>query len=114
MSSTLSGTVDQSPRPRFATLIRVRQEVTKRLDAVRGAAKTVDGEELPALLTAAARADGATNVGLRPWLAARSDERFPRKHLRARDAATLPGGDRLATLAEEAAREAIGACSASR
>lgn len=104
MSSTLSANVGRSPRPRFATLVRVRQEVSKRLDSVRGAATTVDGRDLGALLTRSARTERVTAAGLREWLAARSDERFPRRHLRDRDVATLPAIDRLVSLADDAAR----------
>jgi hypothetical protein len=103
-SSTLSATVGRSPRPRFATLVRVRQEVSKRIDSARGAATSVDGRELRELLTPAAATALASADGLRPWFARRADTHFPRRHLLERDPDTLPDLERLLELADEAAR----------
>src|SRR5688572_14240474 len=110
-SSTLSATVGRSPRPRFATLVRVRQEVSKRIDSARGAATSVDGGELRELLTPAAAAALANADCLRPWFARRADTRFPRRHLLERDPDTLPDLERVVD-SPMRPREANGASSA--
>jgi hypothetical protein len=83
--------------------VRVRQEVSRRLDAVRGASATVDPRELGPLLRPAVRASTADGATIREWLAARADTRFPRLHLVERDRPAFPDYDRLVALADEAA-----------
>ena len=94
------------PRPRFATLVRLRQELTKRLDSARGAADRVDGGILPTLLrrddAAALGVARHTSGGLRNYFAARSLGRFPLAHLAHRDRDSLPARAELLALAEQA------------
>ena len=101
-SFTLTVTVGRPARPPFATLVRVRQEVSKRLDAARGAASTVEASELSRLLKPAVR-PRASDPAFPRWLAARADTRFPRRHLIAGHRPSLPDADRLVAIAEEAA-----------
>jgi hypothetical protein len=88
--------VPRASRRRLATLIRIRQEVDKRLDRVvpqrRGPAA------LETLLTPdlASVAESADADALRRTLAASVRERFPLNHLRSRDLNTVPAREALA------------------
>ena len=87
--------VPKASRRRLATLIRIRQEVEKRLDRV---APHLRGPSalgrllLPPFGELAAGPDGDA---LRRALVAQSQQRFPLSHLRGRDAGTLPALEAL-------------------
>jgi hypothetical protein len=87
--------VPKAPRRRLATLIRIRQEVEKRLDRV---APYLRGPSaLRSLLTPTLVdvAEGPDSDALRRTLAAASAHRFPLSHLRGRDKRTLPALETL-------------------
>ncbi|HTK51465.1 MAG TPA: alginate lyase family protein [Gemmatimonadaceae bacterium] len=85
----------KASRRRLATLIRIRQEVEKRLDRV---APYLRGpSSLGALLTPSLSelATSSDRDALRRALAAASQDRFPLPHLRGRDAGSLPAREPL-------------------
>lgn len=94
--------VPRASRRRLATLIRIRQEVDKRLDRVvpqrRGPA-ALETLLTPGLASVAESADGDA---LRRTLAAAARQRFPLKHLEGRDPGTLPGRAALARSIDDA------------
>jgi hypothetical protein len=97
--------VRKLPRRRIATLIRIRQEVDKRLDPLlpwRAGPLT-----LKQILTAEFAAVGArTDDELRRILAARSASRFPLSHLRTRDLRGVPAREAMERSIADAARGA--------
>jgi len=87
--------VPKASRRRLATLIRIRQEVEKRLDRVAPhlrAPSALGRLLVPPFGDLAAGSDGD---GLRRALAAASQHRFPLAHLRGRDASSLPALEAL-------------------
>jgi hypothetical protein len=100
---SLAPVVPKASRRRLATLIRIRQEVEKRLDRVapylRGPS-ALRGVLMPTLGELAASPDGDA---LRRALAAASEQRFPLSHLRGRDTGTLPAAQMLQRSVEDAA-----------
>jgi len=95
--------VPKASRRRLATLIRIRQEVEKRLDRVapylRGPS-ALAGVLTPTFGELAAGMDGDA---LRRALAAASERRFPLSHLRGRDSRSLPALDALKRSVSDAA-----------
>jgi len=95
--------VPKASRRRLATLIRIRQEVEKRLDRVapylRGPS-ALAGVLTPTLAELAAGSDGDA---LRRALAVASERRFPLSHLRGRDTGTLPALEALERSVADAA-----------
>jgi len=95
--------VPKASRRRLATLIRIRQEVEKRLDRVapylRGPS-ALGGLLTPTVGELAASSDGDA---LRRALAGASEQRFPLSHLRRRPPETLPALEALQRSVSDAA-----------
>jgi hypothetical protein len=92
-------------RRSLAPLIRIRQEVDKRLDPLlpgRSGSEALAGVLGPALTLRIRQSAGGD--GLRAALAAATDARFPRAHLLRRDPAALPNRDELLREVADVAR----------
>ena len=87
--------VPKASRRRLATLIRIRQEVEKRLDRVAPHLRGPSALGRLLLPTFGELAAGSDGDGLRRALAAASQHRFPLSHLRGRDATALPARQAL-------------------
>ncbi len=91
-----------SRRPPFATLVRLRQELTKRLDVVLDVRTDAVRGRLADRLTTDAATWARDPSELRRMLAQRAAGRFPLVHLLDRDPDTLPDRKRLLELASSA------------